>query len=38
MRIKFVAVIALLLVGGMLSGCIIEPGYGHRHHYYHDRY
>jgi hypothetical protein len=26
MRIKFVAVIALVLVGGMLSGCIIEPG------------
>jgi hypothetical protein len=38
MRIKFVAVIALLLVGGMLSGCIIEPaGYGHNHDY-HDRY
>jgi hypothetical protein len=38
MRIKLVAMIALLLAGGMLSGCIIEPGgYGHQH-YYHDRY
>jgi len=38
MRIKFVAVIALMLAGGLLSGCIIDPGgYGH-HHYYHDRY
>jgi hypothetical protein len=38
MRMKFVAVIALLLASGILSGCIIEPGgYGH-HHYYHDRY
>jgi hypothetical protein len=36
MRIKFVTMIALLLAGGMLSGCIIEPG-GY-HHYYHDRY
>jgi hypothetical protein len=38
MRIRFVGVIALLLMGGALSGCIIEPGgYGH-HHYYHNRY
>jgi len=37
MRIKFVAVIALLLAGGLLSGCIIEPDYGN-HQYYHDRY
>jgi hypothetical protein len=39
MRIKFVAMIALVLAGGLLSGCIIEPGggYGH-HHYYHDHY
>jgi hypothetical protein len=36
MRIKFVTMVALLLAGGMLSGCIIEPG-GY-HHYYHDRY
>jgi hypothetical protein len=26
MRIKFVAVIALVIAGGLLSGCIIEPG------------
>jgi hypothetical protein len=40
MSIKFVAVIALLLSGGLLSGCIIDPaGYGYHHHYYdHDRY
>jgi hypothetical protein len=39
MRIKFIAMIALALAGGLLSGCIIAPGggYGH-HHYYHDRY
>jgi len=38
MRIKFVAVITLLLAGGLLSGCVIEPGgYGH-HRYYRDRY
>jgi hypothetical protein len=38
MRIKFLVVIALVLTGGLLSGCIIESGgYGHRH-YYHDRY
>jgi hypothetical protein len=40
MRVKFVAIIALVLAGGLLSGCIIEPGggYGHHHYYYHDRY
>jgi hypothetical protein len=39
MRFKFVAVIALLLAGGMVSGCIIDPGGGYRHrHYHHDRY
>jgi hypothetical protein len=39
MRSKIVAMIALVLVSGLLSGCIIEPGggYGH-HHYYHNRY
>jgi hypothetical protein len=37
MRNKFVAVMLLVLAGGLLSGCIIDPGYGH-HHYYHDRY
>jgi len=26
MHIKFVAVIALVLAGGLLSGCIIDPG------------
>ncbi|MEA2731652.1 MAG: hypothetical protein QOF70_6127 [Acetobacteraceae bacterium] len=36
MRIKLVALIALVLAGGLLSGCIIEPGggYGRHHHYY----
>jgi hypothetical protein len=36
MRIKFVALIALLLAGGMLSGCVIEEpgGYGHHHYHY----
>jgi hypothetical protein len=38
MRFKFIAVIALLLAGGLLSGCIIEPGGGYGHRYYHDRY
>jgi hypothetical protein len=39
MRLKFLAGIALLLGGGLLPGCIIEPGgYGHHGHYYHDRY
>jgi hypothetical protein len=39
MRIKFVAMIALLLAGGLLSGCIIVPDGGHGyHHDYHDRY
>jgi hypothetical protein len=40
MRTKFIAVIALVLAGGLLSGCIIEPGggYGHYRHHYHDRY
>ncbi len=34
MRSKFVAVMALLIASGLLSGCIIEPGwYGHHHHY-----
>jgi hypothetical protein len=38
MRIKFVAVIVLVLAGGLLSGCVIDPGgYGH-HRYYYDRY
>jgi hypothetical protein len=38
MRIKFVAVIALLFASGLLSGCIIAPGgYGY-HHHYNDRY
>jgi hypothetical protein len=40
MRSKFLALMALLLAGGLMSGCIIEPGGdGHRHHeHYHDRY
>jgi hypothetical protein len=39
MRIKFVAMIALVLAGGLLSGCIIDSGGGYGHHrYYHDRY
>jgi hypothetical protein len=38
MRIRFVVAIVLVLAGGLLSGCIIDPGgYGH-HHYDHDRY
>jgi len=40
MRAKFLTVIALLIGGGLLSGCIIEPGYGygyrHHHHYHYD--
>jgi hypothetical protein len=39
MRAKFITVMALLITSGLLSGCIIEPGwygYGH-HHHYHDR-
>jgi hypothetical protein len=37
---KFLAVMALLIAGGLMSGCIIEPGgYGYGHHeHYHDRY
>jgi hypothetical protein len=40
MRTKVIAVIALVLAGGLLSGCIIDPGgsYGHHRHHYHDRY
>ena len=49
MHAKFFTVIALLVGGGLLSGCIIEPGgygngygYGYRHHHYrhydYDRY
>jgi hypothetical protein len=38
MRSKFMTVMALLIAGSLLSGCIIEPGgYGYRHHHY-DRY
>jgi hypothetical protein len=39
MRAKFVAVIVLMVTGGLLCGCVIEPiGYGWHHPYYHDRY
>ena len=39
MRAKFIALIALVVAGGLVSGCIIEPGgYRHHHEYYHDRY
>jgi hypothetical protein len=39
MRNKLVAVVALLLAGGLLSGCIIDPGgYGYRHHHHYDHY
>ena len=35
MRNKLIAMLALLIAGSMLSGCIIEPGdYGHRHHHH----
>ena len=38
MRIKLIAMLTLLIAGGLLSGCIIEPGGdGYRHHHYHDR-
>lgn len=37
MRIKLIAMVTLLIVGGLLSGCIIEPdGEGYRHHHHHD--
>ena len=37
MRTKLIAVMALLVTSGLLSGCIIEPGwYGYRHHHHHD--
>ena len=37
---KIVAVMALLIASGLLSGCIIEPGvYGYGHHrHYEDHY
>ena len=39
MRIKFIGLIALVVASGLLSGCIIEPGGGYRHHHdYHDHY
>jgi hypothetical protein len=40
MRTRFLAVMALLITSGLLSGCIIEHGgYGYRHHHhYEDRY
>jgi hypothetical protein len=39
MRNKLVAVIALLAVTGLLSGCIIVPADdGYRHHHHYDRY
>jgi len=38
MRTKLPAVVALLITGGLLSGCVVEPGCGwhHHHHEYHD--
>ncbi len=30
--------IALVLVSGLLSGCVIEPIGGYGHHHYHDHY
>ena len=39
MRNKLAAVVALLIAGGLLSGCVVEPGWGWGwHHHYHDRY
>ena len=39
MRNKFIAILALLIAGSVLSGCIIDPGgYDERHrHHDHDR-
>ena len=39
MRIKLIAMLTLLVAGGLLSGCIIEPGGDgdHHRHHYHDR-
>ena len=39
MRAKLIAVIVLMVTGGLLCGCVIEPiGYGWHHPYYRDRY
>ena len=36
---RIFAVLALLAVGGALSGCVIEPAdYGYRHHHRHYDY
>lgn len=43
MRTKIAAVFALLVAGGMLSGCVVEPGWGwgggwrHHHHEHFER-
>jgi hypothetical protein len=37
MREKFVALLSLLAVVGLLAGCVIEPaGDGYRRHHHHD--
>jgi len=38
MRTKLAAVFALLIAGGLLSGCVVEPdrGWHHHHHGYYD--
>jgi hypothetical protein len=37
MRSRIARIILLVLVGGLVSGCVIEPGWGW-HHGHHDRY
>jgi len=37
MRTRVITMLALLLAGGLLSGCVIEP-LGYRHHHHYDRY
>jgi len=43
MRKHLMAALALLVGGGLLAGCVVAPdryayapGYGYRHHHYHD--
>jgi len=35
-RTKLAVALALLISSGLLSGCVVEPGWGWHHHHHHD--